>query len=88
VDDGDLPASLPFLVTGMKQGWAFAWRSLMAVEIFGLGHPLRYDRKLSAMDQAIGIMLVIIAIGLAPDKTLFARRDRFMHPRWATGVVR
>ncbi len=29
-----LPASLPFIVSGMKQGWAFAWRSLMAAEIF------------------------------------------------------
>ena len=44
-----LPASLPFLVSGMKQGWAFAWRSLMAAEIyvtiltgFGLGHLLHY----------------------------------------------
>ena len=42
-----LPASLPFIVSGMKQGWAFAWRSLMAAEIyvtiltaFGLGHLL------------------------------------------------
>jgi NitT/TauT family transport system permease protein len=47
-----LPASLPFLVTGMKQGWAFAWRSLMAAEIyvtvltgFGLGHLLPYGRE-------------------------------------------
>src|SRR5437868_151536 len=29
-----LPAALPFIVSGMKQGWAFAWRSLMAAEIF------------------------------------------------------
>jgi len=42
-----LPASLPYVVSGMKQGWAFAWRSLMAAEIFvtiltgfGLGHLL------------------------------------------------
>ena len=66
-----LPASLPFLVTGMKQGWAFAWRSLMAAEIyvtiltgFGLGHLLHYGRELNAMDQVIGVMLVIVAIGL------------------------
>jgi hypothetical protein len=51
----------------MKQGWAFAWRSLMAAEIyvtiltgFGLGHLLHYGRELSAMDQVIGIMLVIV----------------------------
>ena len=62
-----LPASLPFLVSGMKQGWAFAWRSLMAAEIyvtiltgFGLGHLLHYGRELNAMDQVIGVMLVIV----------------------------
>ena len=60
-----MPASLPFIVSGMKQGWAFAWRSLMAAEIyvtiltgFGLGHLLHYGRELQAMDQVIGIMLV------------------------------
>jgi len=90
-----LPASLPFLVTGMKQGWAFAWRSLMAAEIyvtiltgFGLGHLLHYGRELSAMDQVIGIMLVIIVIGLLADKALFAPWERFMHRRWGTGVVK
>lgn len=89
-----LPASLPFLVSGMKQGWAFAWRSLMAAEIyvtiltgFGLGHLLHYGRELSAMDQVIGIMLVIVAIGLVTDKSLFAPWERFMHRRWGTGVV-
>jgi len=47
-----LPASLPFLVSGMKQGWAFAWRSLMAAEIFvtiltgfGLGNLLQYGKQ-------------------------------------------
>jgi NitT/TauT family transport system permease protein len=89
-----LPASLPFLVTGMKQGWAFAWRSLMAAEIyvtiltgFGLGHLMHYGRELSAMDQVIGIMLVIIVIGLVTDKSLFAPWERFMHRRWGTRVV-
>jgi NitT/TauT family transport system permease protein len=90
-----LPASLPFLVTGMKQGWAFAWRSLMAAEIyvtiltgFGLGHLLHYGRELSAMDQVIGIMLVIVVIGLITDKSLFAPWERFMHRRWGTGLAR
>jgi NitT/TauT family transport system permease protein len=89
-----LPASLPFLVTGMKQGWAFAWRSLMAAEIyvtiltgFGLGHLLHYGRELSAMDQVIGVMLVIIVIGFITDKSLFAPWERFMHRRWGTGLT-
>lgn len=86
-----LPAALPFLLSGMKQGWAFAWRSLMAAEIyvtiltgFGLGHLLHYGRELSAMDQVIGVMLVIVMIGLAVDKTLFAPVERFLHRRWGT----
>src|SRR5438094_5526781 len=63
-----LPASLPYLISGMKQGWAFAWRSLMAAEIFvtiltgfGLGQLLHYGRDLDSMDQATGIMVVMVA---------------------------
>jgi NitT/TauT family transport system permease protein len=88
------PASLPFLVSGMKQGWAFAWRSLMAAEIyvtiltgFGLGHLLHYGRELNAMDQVIGVMFVIVAIGLLTDKIFFSPIERFMHRRWGTGVI-
>ena len=88
-----LPASLPFLVSGMKQGWAVAWRSLMAAEIyvtiltgFGLGHLLHYGRELNAMDQVIGIMLVIVVVGLLADKALFSPWERFLHRRWGTGL--
>jgi NitT/TauT family transport system permease protein len=90
-----LPASLPFLIGGMKQGWAFAWRSLMAAEIyvtiltgFGLGSLLHYGRELNAMDQVIAIMLVIVVIGLVVDKALFSPWERFLHRRWGTGLQR
>ena len=86
-----LPASLPFIVSGMKQGWAFAWRSLMAAEIyvtiltgFGLGYLLHYGRELQAMSQVIGVMLVIVLIGLLADKALFSPWERFLHRRWGT----
>lgn len=86
-----LPASLPFIVTGIKQGWAFAWRSLMAAEIyvtiltgFGIGQLLHYGRELSAMDQVFGIMLVIVVIGLLVDRILFSPWERFLHRRWGT----
>jgi NitT/TauT family transport system permease protein len=86
-----LPAALPFIVSGMKQGWAFAWRSLMAAEIFvtiltgfGLGQLLHYGRELSAMEQVIGVMLVIVVIGLLADKILFSPVERFLHRRWGT----
>jgi NitT/TauT family transport system permease protein len=86
-----LPAALPFIVSGMKQGWAFAWRSLMAAEIFvtiltgfGLGQLLQYGRDQNAMEQVIGIMLVIVAIGLLADKIFFSPIERFLHHRWGT----
>jgi|ERR1043166_1657 NitT/TauT family transport system permease protein len=86
-----LPASLPLLVSGMKQGWAFAWRSLMAAEVyitiltgFGLGHVLHYNRELHAMDGVFGVMLVIILIGLVSDKVLFAPAEQFIRLRWGT----
>ena len=86
-----LPASLPFIVSGVKQGWAFAWRSLMAAEIyvtilsgFGLGNLLNYGRDLNAMDQVFAVMLVIVVIGLLADKILFSPWERFLHRRWGT----
>jgi NitT/TauT family transport system permease protein len=86
-----LPAALPNIVGGMKQGWAFAWRSLMAAEIyvtilsgFGLGYLLHYGRELNAMDQVIGIMFVLLVIGLLADKILFSPWERMLRRRWGT----
>lgn len=84
-----LPASMPYVISGMKQGWAFAWRSLMAAEIYvtlltgyGLGHLLHFGRELNAMDQVAAVMLVIVLIGLLADKVLFSPWERFLHRRW------
>jgi NitT/TauT family transport system permease protein len=86
-----LPAALPAVVGGMKQGWAFAWRSLMAAEIFvtvlsgfGLGTLLQYGRELNAMDQVIGIMFVLLLIGLLADKVFFSPWERMLRRRWGT----
>src|SRR5215469_11101135 len=91
MDPRDLPGALPYLINGMKQGWAFAWRSLMAAEIFvtiltgfGSGQLLHYGRELNAMELVIGIMIVIVAIGLLADKVLFVPWERFLHRRWGT----
>jgi NitT/TauT family transport system permease protein len=89
-----LPASLPFVVSGMKQGWAFAWRSLMAAELyvvilsgFGLGQTLHYGREQLAMDEVVGVMLVIVLVGLLVDRALFAPVERLLHRRWGTGAT-
>jgi len=47
---------------------------------------LHYGRELHAMDQVIGVMLVIVLIGLLTDKILFAPIERFLHHRWGTGL--
>lgn len=84
-----LPAAFPFILSGMKQGWAFSWRSLMAAEIyvtiltgFGLGYLLHMNRELLAMDGVIGIMIVIIVIGLAINGLVFAPLERLLYERW------
>lgn len=87
-----LPASLPFVVSGMKQGWAFAWRSLMAAEVYvtlmhaqGLGMLLHIGRELHDANQLFGVMIAIIVVGLVVDRILFAPAERFLHHRWGTG---
>ncbi len=78
-----LPAALPGMLAGAKLGWAFAWRSLMAAEIyvtiikrFGLGQLLHFGRELNAMDQVVAVMIVIIAVGLAADRLVFIPVER------------
>ena len=86
-----LPASAPFVVSGMKQGWAFAWRSLMAAEIyvsvisgFGIGQYLHYGRELQRMHQVVGVMFIIILVGLLADKLIFSPVEMWLHRRWGT----
>ncbi len=81
-----LPAALPAIITGMKLGWSFAWRSLMAGELLyvslGLGQLLNMGRELNDMSQVIAVMLVIIAIGLAVDRLIFAPLESRVRDRW------
>jgi len=79
-----LPASLPFLVSGMKQGWAFAWRSLMAAELItyspslgqGLGQLLNIGRELSQMSLVITSIALILVVGVAIELLVFAPIER------------
>jgi NitT/TauT family transport system permease protein len=81
-----LPASLPYLVSGLKQGWAFAWRSLIAGEMIfislGLGHLLMMGRDLNDMSQVLGVMALIMAIGYIVDRLVFAVLERAIRNRW------
>jgi NitT/TauT family transport system permease protein len=83
-----LPAALPSFVGGLKQGWAFAWRSLMAGEIIGivghqlsLGQQIQVARDFADAEQLLALILVILVIGIAID-SLFGSLDRVIRRRW------
>ncbi len=81
-----LPAALPAIVTGMKQGWSFAWRALMAGELLspkdGLGYALTIGRDLADMNQVVGVMIMIVIIGLVIDKLIFGKLENAIRHRW------
>ncbi len=83
------PAALPSIFSGMKQGWAFAWRSLMSAEIYvyilsgiGLGWMLNAGREEMNVEKVYGVMLVIIIVGLVMDRLCFAPVERWLRERW------
>lgn len=80
------PASLPYVITGLKQGWAFAWRSLIAGEMIfvtlGLGQLLMMGRDLNDMSQVIAVMILIIAIGYLVDGLVFKTIERRLQYKW------
>src|SRR6202165_2356823 len=81
-----LPASLPYIVSGLKQGWAFAWRSLISGEMIfvslGLGQMLMMGRDLNDMSLVIAVMILIVAIGYIVDGLVFRTIERRIQRKW------
>ena len=82
-----LPAALPSFLSGLKQGWAFAWRSLMAGELLvvianrpSIGVRLQFARELSDAPALIASMIVILVIGIFVD-SLFGLAERSVRQR-------
>ncbi|GGS39974.1 ABC transporter permease [Streptomyces griseoviridis] len=79
-----MPAALPGYLAGLKQGWAFSWRSLMAAEIIasspdlgiGLGQLLENGRNNSSMAQVFLAILLILVVGIAVDLLVFSPLER------------
>ena len=83
-----LPAALPAAVAGLKQGWAFAWRSLMAGELLVLipgqtsvGAQLQFSREFSDAPGLIAMMIVILVIGIVVDVVVFSSLERSIRAR-------
>ncbi len=81
-----VPAALPGIVTGLKLGWSFAWRALMAGELLfvsgGLGQLLTAGRDLLDVAQVVAVMFTIVAIGTAMDRLLFQTVEMRVRRRW------
>jgi NitT/TauT family transport system permease protein len=86
-----LPASLPYIVTGLKQGWAFAWRSLISGEMIfvtlGLGQLLMMGRDLNDMSQVIAVMILIIGLGYLVDGLFFKTVEKRLQQRWGLATA-
>lgn len=86
------PAAFPNYVAGLKQGWAFAWRSLMAGELLAvagdgtsIGERLNNARDLGA-EELLATMVVILAIGIAVDALVFGTLERHIRRKRGLGL--
>jgi sulfonate transport system permease protein len=83
-----LPASLPSFISGLKQGWAFSWRSLMAGELLvivpgalSIGVRMQQARDLTEASLVIGYIIVVLIIGILID-LVFKAADNSLRKRW------
>ena len=88
-----LPAAMPQLIAGMKQGWAFAWRSLMAGELLvilgnrpSIGAQLQNARDLSDYPWMMSTMIMILIVGIAVDGLVFGTVERAVLRRRGLGT--
>ncbi len=79
-----LPAALPGFLAGMKQGWAFSWRSLMAAELIarspdlgvGLGAYLNEGSSYNSMETVIAAIFLILLVGVGIELIVFRPLER------------
>ena len=89
-----IPAALPAILSGLKIGWAFAWRTLIAAELVfgaasgkgGLGWYIYQNRNELYTDRVFAGLLLVILIGLVIENVVFATLERVTVRRW--GVIR
>jgi NitT/TauT family transport system permease protein len=91
-----LPAALPGFLAGLKQGWAFSWRSLMAAELIatspqlgvGLGQFLHNAMSLSDMSMVMAAIILILFVGIGIELLVFRPLERsVLRARGLTGAL-
>jgi NitT/TauT family transport system permease protein len=88
-----LPAALPSYVGGLKQGWAFSWRSLLAGELLvtvpsvvALGSDMSNARNIGQAELVIALMIVILILGMIVDTIFTSITNRVRRSRGLTGL--
>lgn len=88
-----LPASMPALASSLRQGFSFAWRSLMGAELIfavsrhGLGFLLQMGRDFADVAQVIAVMAIMVIIGMVADRLVFSVLERRVHRRFGLAVI-
>lgn len=85
-----IPAALPSILAGLKIGWAFAWRTLIAAELVfgatsgkgGLGWYIFQNRNELYTDKVFAGLAAVILIGLLVENLVFASLERITVKRW------
>ena len=83
-----LPAALPALASSLRQGFGFAWRSLMGAEMIlyadhtGLGMLLQTWRDNNDIAKVVALMAVIVMLGMAADRLAFKRLEKVVARRF------
>jgi NitT/TauT family transport system permease protein len=87
-----LPSALPAILSGLRIGWAFAWRTLIAAELVfgatsgqgGLGWYIFYNRNELNTDKVFAGLLMVIGVGLLVEMLVFNTLERATVRRWGT----
>jgi NitT/TauT family transport system permease protein len=87
-----VPAAMPAVIAGLKQGWAFSWRSLMAGELLviiankpSIGSRLKFEQEFADSPGLISWMLIILIIGVVVDAVFFGSIERVIRERRGLG---
>jgi sulfonate transport system permease protein len=83
-----LPAAVPSIFTGLREGLANAWQTVIAVELFasseGLGYMMSWGRQLFQLDLVLAVVAVLAVIGLSMNLGLTRLEGRL--GRWQVRV--
>lgn len=84
------PESIPVILAGVRQGWAFAWRGLIAGEMIassmnGLGQILTEGKKYNDINQIVAVMVVILLLGFIIDKFVFEKIECAINRKYGFG---